>query len=94
MKTIKVRFTARPKDSSYFADTIEQVPEHLAEKYISEGFAIPLTPSLPNDFPSRDKLIKAGLLTLAEIRSTDLSSIEGLNKALITKIEKALADAE
>jgi hypothetical protein len=92
IKTVKIHFKSRPADSAYFAGSIEEVPEHLAEKYISSGHAVPLTPSLPNDFPGRDKLIKAGILTLAEIRSVDLSTIDGLTKAEITKIEKELAE--
>lgn len=46
---------------------------------------------LPDDFPARDALILAGLMTVEDVAAhNDLTTLEGIGKATATKIRAAL----
>lgn len=91
---IKIEFRSVPPGSAYFAGTIAEVPEYLAEQYIDAGHAKRLTGTLPEDFPGREQLIAAGIFTTAEIKAVaKLEDLPGIGKATAERIRKALETA-
>jgi predicted flap endonuclease-1-like 5' DNA nuclease len=82
---------------AYFVDDVVEVNDNQAEALIEAGVAKEYIPEkkaaipLPADMPARDKLIKAGVNSLDELKLyTDLTEINGIGKALAEQISKFL----
>lgn len=94
---MKLFFKSVPKNSAYFAGTIDEVPESLAKEFIRSGHAIEAEKVLPNDFPSRAAFIKKGLFAIEEIRAIEVANDFGADvaskvKDYLSKLDKSGED--
>lgn len=92
MQTKKIHFVVTPLNYAYYRNRTYDVKADLAEKLVSQGYAVYPDPKLPADFPGRDALIDAGIATVEQVRRfSDLTAIKGIGKASATKIQDYLA---
>lgn len=91
-KYVRVKFRQAPPKSGYFTNRIHEVPEELADEYVELGYAQMLTPTLPNDIPGREELIKNDILTLKQVlqQAETLEDLEGIGKTTAGKIRAYL----
>lgn len=90
-----------------FAPGEREVDNATAKRLISRGKAVAVAVSplverlaaqgssdIPEDFPERDRLISAGITSIAQLKDTelDLSDIEGIGPAKRAKIEAAITE--
>jgi len=77
-----------PPGTGYFAGNLYEVPANIAERFLEEGYARPLTKTLPNDIPAREELIANDLLTIAQVEGAldNLESYKGIGKSTAEKI--------
>lgn len=88
----KLYFRSVPPKTGYFAGAVHEVPEADAERYVYQGYARTLTPTLPKDIPGREELIENDVFTLIQVQqqADSLESLFGIGKTTASKIRAYL----
>ena len=71
------------KQYAYHAGQSGQIEDSLAEKFIEQGFAIPISKIIPRTTPARDDLIYYGFFTVEKLlafKPEQIAEVVGITK--------------